>query len=214
MNQPFLLHDKARPHTILRKRKAIAKRSRLFPSSPLNPKLAPCEFHIFASIKVPLRGRRFVEDDQLKHACVKTSDTSAKSLMQPAYILSYKVVKTVLIMKHNLWKNNLNFVTNLQVACADFHLTEVTVYEKLGALFLDCCRIYSDLLSRPSIKCEMKCEPISFLNVFRMLFAHLSDYSLYYRILFMVMRYHFVLQAILIKIAALSLHFVVVFINL
>jgi len=117
-------------------------------------------------------------------------------------------------MKHNLWKNNLNFVTNLQVACADFLLTEVTFYEKLEALFLDCRCIYSDLLLRPGIKCEMKCEPISFLNVFRMLFAHLSDYSLYYRTLFMVMRYHFVLQAVLLKIAARSLHFVVVFIKL
>jgi hypothetical protein len=112
-------------------------------------------------------------------------------------------------MKHNLWENNLIFVNNLQVVCADFLLTEVTVYEKLETLFLGCRRIYSDLLSRPSIKFEIKCEPINFLNVFRMLFAHLSDYSLCYRTLFMVMQYYFVLQAILIKIAALSLHFVV-----
>jgi len=60
----------------------------------------------------------------------------------------------------------------------------------------------------------MKCEPISFLNVFRVLFVHLSDYSLCYGTLFMVMRYHFVLQGSLTKMAALRLHFVVVFIKL
>jgi len=47
-----------------------------------------------------------------------------------------------------------------------------------------------------------------------MLFVHLSDYSLCYRSLFLVMRYHFVLQASLTKIAALRLQFVVVFIKL
>ena len=48
-------------------------------------------------------------------------------------------------MKNNLWKNNLSCVNNLQVVCSDFLVTEVTVYEKCEALFLDCRRIYSDL---------------------------------------------------------------------
>jgi hypothetical protein len=38
------------------------------PSSPLYPDLAPSDFHIFASMKDALRGRRFVEDDQLQHS--------------------------------------------------------------------------------------------------------------------------------------------------
>jgi len=65
--------------------------------------------------------------------------------MKPAYILSCKVVKSVLTMKTNLWENNLSFVNILQVVCSDFLVTEVTVYEKWEALFLDCRRIYSDL---------------------------------------------------------------------
>jgi hypothetical protein len=68
MNQPFFLHDKARPHTILRKSEASAKRGGLFCSFPLPPELAPSDFHIFASMKVPLRGRRFAEDDHLQHS--------------------------------------------------------------------------------------------------------------------------------------------------
>jgi len=84
--------------------------------------------------------------------------------------------------------------------------TLVTVYKKWEAFFLECRRIYSDLWSKPSIKCEMKFETTSFLNVFHMLFVHLSDYSLCYRTLFLVMRYHFILQVSLKKIAVLRLH--------
>jgi hypothetical protein len=115
------------------------------PSSPLHPELAPSDFHIFASVKEALRGRHFVEDDQLQHSLLQDFRHFSQEFDATGILPFMKRVKTLLIMKNNLWKNNLRFVNNLQVVCSFLLVTEVTVYEKWEAIFLDCRRIYTDL---------------------------------------------------------------------
>ena len=43
-------------------------------------------------------------------ACVKSSDASAEGFTQPAFSVSRKSRKSVLVAKETLWRNNLDFV--------------------------------------------------------------------------------------------------------
>ena len=84
------------------------------PPSPLYiPDSATSEFHLFDSLKEPLRGRRFADDDDddddLQQRASKGSDASAMSFRQREYSVSRKDGKSVLTVE-TLWKNNPKFV--------------------------------------------------------------------------------------------------------
>jgi hypothetical protein len=69
MNQVLSLHDKATPHTDLRKRETIATMGcTVLPPAPYSPNLAPSDFHLFGLLNDALRGRRFADDDELEHS--------------------------------------------------------------------------------------------------------------------------------------------------
>jgi hypothetical protein len=61
---------------------------------------------------------------------VKSSGASAKSFKRPTYSVSCKVGKTVLIMKQNLWKNNLSFANDVPMTCVNSIVFVLTVSEK------------------------------------------------------------------------------------
>jgi hypothetical protein len=68
MNQVLFLHDNARPHTSLNTREAIATMGRtVLPHPPYSPDLAPPDFHLFGPLKDALQGRRFEDDEELRH---------------------------------------------------------------------------------------------------------------------------------------------------
>ena len=68
LDQLILQHDNARPHTYLRKREATATMKYIvLPNPPYSLDLAPSYFHLFGHLKDTLRGRRFVDDDGLRH---------------------------------------------------------------------------------------------------------------------------------------------------
>jgi histone-lysine N-methyltransferase SETMAR len=61
--------DNARPHTNLLTREAIATIGwTVLSHPPYSPDLAPSDFHLFVLLKDALRGRRFADDDELKHS--------------------------------------------------------------------------------------------------------------------------------------------------
>lgn len=62
-------------------------------------------------------------------AGVKSSDTSVNSFMWPAYSVSCKSGKSVLIMKR-VWKNNLKFVKDVPMRYVNFIIIVMTVSEK------------------------------------------------------------------------------------
>jgi histone-lysine N-methyltransferase SETMAR len=58
-----------RTPTNLRTREAIATmRWTVLPHRPFYPDLAPSDFHLIGPLKDALRGRRFADDDELKHS--------------------------------------------------------------------------------------------------------------------------------------------------
>jgi histone-lysine N-methyltransferase SETMAR len=69
MKQVLLLHDNARPHTSLLTREATATMGwAVPPHPPYSPDLEPSDFHLYGPLKDALRGRRFADDDELKHS--------------------------------------------------------------------------------------------------------------------------------------------------
>jgi hypothetical protein len=63
-------------------------------------------------------------------ACVKSSDTSIMSFIQPAYV-SHKGGESMLIMKQTLWEKNLNFVKkNIPMTYINFTIIVTIVAEK------------------------------------------------------------------------------------
>jgi hypothetical protein len=69
MNQVLLLHDSARQHPSLLTREVAATMGwTVLPCPPFSPHLAPSDLHIFGPLRDALRGRRFADDDELKHS--------------------------------------------------------------------------------------------------------------------------------------------------
>jgi hypothetical protein len=69
MKDVLLLHDNARPHTGLRTREAIAKMLwTVLPRPAHSPHLAPSDCHLFGPVKDALRGRHFVDVNELQQS--------------------------------------------------------------------------------------------------------------------------------------------------
>jgi histone-lysine N-methyltransferase SETMAR len=68
MIQVLQLHVNGKPHTILSTREATATVGRTVLSHPpYSSELAPSDFHLFGPLKDAVRGRRFADDNELKH---------------------------------------------------------------------------------------------------------------------------------------------------
>jgi histone-lysine N-methyltransferase SETMAR len=81
MDKVLLLHDNARPHTTLHTRKEIAKTGwTVLPHPPYSPNLAPSDFHLFGPLKDALRGRRFMDNNELKHSMHEELQCFSKEL--------------------------------------------------------------------------------------------------------------------------------------
>jgi len=64
--------------------------------------------------------------------CVMRSDASAKSFTRPVDSVSPKGEKFVLVMKENLWENNLNFVNDVTMIYVKFTTYVITAFEGGG----------------------------------------------------------------------------------
>jgi hypothetical protein len=96
------------------------------PHSPYRPDLAPSDIHPLGTLKVALRGRRFVDDEQ-KHSAVKSCDTSEFYAAGIERIT--KSWNKLSIMKEILWKSNLNFVKDVPMTCVNFVTIVIVVSE-------------------------------------------------------------------------------------
>lgn len=66
-NSWFMHHDNAPAHTALVLRDHFAKNStHILPQPPYSPDLAPCDFWLFAKLKIPLRGHRFDRIEEIE----------------------------------------------------------------------------------------------------------------------------------------------------
>ena len=97
---------------------------------PYSPDLAPSDFLLFDPLKNALSRRRFTGDGELEHSYVESSDASVESLTLPAYSVSRKGGKSLLIMKETLWKNSLNFVKDVLMVYVNLSTIVVIVSEK------------------------------------------------------------------------------------
>jgi len=81
-----LLQENARMHTNLRTREEIAKMElTALPHPPYGPDLVPPNFHFLGHLKDALRGRRFADEDKLKHSVhtsVESYTRSADSVLR------------------------------------------------------------------------------------------------------------------------------------
>jgi hypothetical protein len=121
-------HDNARPHTSLRTGKAVGWT--VLPHAPYSPDLSPPDFQLFGLLRDAFRRRRFADDSELKTPSVKSSDASANIFTPPAYSVSRKVGKSVLVMKETLWKNNRNFVKDVPMTYVNFIIIVIVSQKK------------------------------------------------------------------------------------
>jgi hypothetical protein len=127
MNKVFFLHDNVRPHT----REAIATMGwTVLSHPPYSPDLAPPDFHIFGPLKDALRGRRFTEDDELKHSVREELRRFSKEFFATGMQLLKQRRNSVLIMKKTLWKNNLSFVNYVPLIYVSLIIIVIIVSEK------------------------------------------------------------------------------------
>ena len=69
MKKVFLLHDNARPHASIKTREAITSFGWITVShSPYSPDLAPSDYHLFGAMEEKLRGKHYVNDEEVKTA--------------------------------------------------------------------------------------------------------------------------------------------------
>jgi hypothetical protein len=104
-----LLQENARLHTNLRTREAIAKMElTAVHHSSYGPDLAAPKFHLLGHLKNALLGRRFADEDKLKHSMHKELRHFSREL----YTIGRKCLtqkwKNCVVMKENLWENDLN----------------------------------------------------------------------------------------------------------
>jgi len=88
--------------------------------SPYCPSLVPTDFQLSGPLNDVHRGRRFSETTSCNKACMKICIALTKSFKQSVYSITRKVGRSVLIMKENLWKNNLSFVKYVTLVYAYF----------------------------------------------------------------------------------------------
>ena len=66
---PILLHDGAGPHRAASVVQLLAEWGwEVLGHPPNSPDLSPCDFHLFAALKEPLRGQRFASVDDINEA--------------------------------------------------------------------------------------------------------------------------------------------------
>jgi hypothetical protein len=69
LSQGVLLHHNAHPHTAHLTINTIQKLNwQVLEHPALNPDPTPSNFHLFGRLKNAVRGRQFVEDDEMKGA--------------------------------------------------------------------------------------------------------------------------------------------------
>ncbi|GBO41267.1 hypothetical protein AVEN_216919-1, partial [Araneus ventricosus] len=79
-NDWFLLHDNAPPHRALIVKKYLARHSATtLEHPPYSPDLAPTDFYLFPRLIMKLKGRRFVDSDEvIENATKQLKDLSKK----------------------------------------------------------------------------------------------------------------------------------------
>jgi hypothetical protein len=106
MKDVLLLHDNARPHTVLCTLEAIANMGRNVVPHPLfRPDFAPSDNHPFGPVRHALRGRHFADANELE--LLVLSEVEAGNLRGMEYRVLLNVGKNVFKMSRNLWKNSL-----------------------------------------------------------------------------------------------------------
>jgi hypothetical protein len=94
--------------------------------SAYSPGLASSGFRLFWPHEGCIPTTPLADDDYLKDGVRQSWGTAAKSFLRPAYTISNKDGKSVLIMKESLWKNNPNFGKDVPMIYVNF------IYSFLG----------------------------------------------------------------------------------
>jgi hypothetical protein len=102
--------------------------------SPCSPDLATSDSHLFGPRKDALRGRRFAEDDELKHIIGEGLRCFSKGFYATGIQRLTQRWKSVLIMNETLWKNDLNFVKDVSMRYVNVIVIAIIVYEKRSIL--------------------------------------------------------------------------------
>jgi histone-lysine N-methyltransferase SETMAR len=107
-----LLRDNATPHTSLCTREATATLGwpvLLLP--PYSPELTPSDFHLSGPLKDAIRGRRFADDDVLKHSVREQLRRFSKEFYATGIQrLTQRWIKCVDNEEDFVEKNSLKFV--------------------------------------------------------------------------------------------------------
>lgn len=79
----FLLHDNATPHTSKVSKAAIQKAGfQILDHPPYSPDLAPSDYFLFGPLKKSLRGRRFLDDEEVKAAVKSFFDAQEETFFK------------------------------------------------------------------------------------------------------------------------------------
>ena len=79
----FLLHDNSKPHKSKITEETIEDLGwKELPHPPYSPGLAPSDFHLFRSLQMSLKDKKFEKDDDIKKHIVKFFESQDKSFYQ------------------------------------------------------------------------------------------------------------------------------------
>ena len=110
---PLLQQDNARPHTAARTVDTIRQMGWiLLPHPPYSPDLAPSDFHLFSALKKPLRGKHFVDEEDMKRAVTQWVRKTPSVFFLMASDVSRTGGESVCLLKENTLKNTPSMKMN------------------------------------------------------------------------------------------------------
>jgi len=108
------------------------------PHSLYSPDLSPSVFHLFGPLKFTLRESCRRTTTSWNTTGVKSGDASAERFTRSAHSTLRKGGRSVLIIKKNMWKSNLNCVKNVPMEYVNVIRVVIIVSEKKKDSLLTC----------------------------------------------------------------------------
>jgi hypothetical protein len=104
----LLQHDNARPHTILKTRKAITKSGRtVLPHPPYDPNLAPSDLHLFGALKHAVSSAKFKTDNDVISALRTCLHKQDKEWYRQGIYARFSLAQGCRNGQETLWKNRV-----------------------------------------------------------------------------------------------------------
>ena len=104
------------------------------PHSSYSPDLATSVFHLFGTLKVALRERRFADDDELKHSVPEEFWRFSKGFYETGTHRRMQRRKNCVGNEKALWKSNRNFVNDVPMIYVNVIVVVILICEgeKIG----------------------------------------------------------------------------------